>query len=93
MAKPDHVTSNGKQLTGPKRFHGTVTLNTARVGSDAGQIGEEIIAHLAGLLGASVTVTLEIEAEIPAGAPEHVVRAVTENCRQLKFMSQGFESE
>lgn len=37
--------------------------------------------------------TLEIEAEIPTGAPENVVRIVTENSRTLKFVSQGFKSE
>ena len=36
---------------------------------------------------------LEIEAEIPAGAPEHVVRTVTENCRTLKITSQGQEQQ
>ena len=36
---------------------------------------------------------LEIEAEIPSGAPENVVRTVTENSRTLKFTSQGFEKE
>jgi len=77
----------------PKRFHGTVTLDSMRVGSDAGKVAEEVIAHLAGLMGAHVTVTLEIEAEIPSGAPENVVRTVTENSRTLKFTSQGFESE
>ena len=51
------------------------------------------IAHLSGLVGADVKVTLEIEAEIPAGAPENVVRTVTENSRVLKFTSQGFESD
>jgi len=40
-----------------------------------------------------VKVTLEIEAEIPAGAPDHVIRTVTENGRTLKFSSQGFEEE
>jgi len=38
-------------------------------------------------------VTLEIDAEIQSGAPENVVRIVTENCRTLKFTSQGFEKE
>lgn len=31
----------------PKRFHGTVRLDTARVGRDAGRVAEEVIAHLA----------------------------------------------
>jgi hypothetical protein len=77
----------------PKRFHGTVVLDAARVGRDASRIAEEVIAHLAGLVGSSVTVTIEIEAEIPSGAPDNVVRTVTENSRTLKFTSQGFEKE
>jgi hypothetical protein len=77
----------------PRRFHGSVTLNPARVGRDAGVIAEEVISHLAGLVGANVTVTLEIEAEVPNGAPENVVRTVTENSRALKFTTHGFESD
>lgn len=76
-----------------KRFHGTVSLDPTRVGRDASQIADEVIAHLVGLVGAKVTVALEISAEIPAGAPENVVRTVTENSRTLKFTSQGFERE
>ncbi|MGI8895995.1 MAG: hypothetical protein ACR2HE_10160, partial [Casimicrobiaceae bacterium] len=63
------------------------------VGRDAGKISEEVIAHLAGLVGAEVTVTLEIQAETAFGAPENVVRTVTENCRTLKFSDHGFETE
>lgn len=77
----------------PKRFHGSVSLDPTRVGRDAGRIGDEVIAHLVGLMGSDVKVTLEIEAEIPNGAPENVVRTVTENSRTLKFTSQGFEEE
>ena len=77
----------------PKRFHGTVTLDATRVGRDASRIADEVIAHLSGLVGATVTVTLEVEAEIPSGAPDHVVHTVTENSRTLKFTSQGFEKE
>ncbi len=79
--------------TGPKRFHGTATLDSTRVGRDAGRIADEVVAHLTGILGARVRITLEIEAEIPTGAPDHVVRTVTENCRTLKFDNQGFEVE
>jgi len=77
----------------PRRFHGTVTLDPTRAGRDASRIADEVIAHLSGLVGAKVKVTLEAEAEIPAGAPDHVVRTVTENSRTLKFTSQGFEKE
>jgi hypothetical protein len=70
-----------------------VTLDEARVGRDASREADEVIAHLTGLVGARVTVTLEIEAMIPSGAPVPVARTVTENCRTLRFDSQGFESE
>jgi len=77
----------------PRRFHGTVQLDPARVGRDAGRIAEEVIAHLAGQPGAEVSVTLEIEAHLPGGASEQTVRTVTENSRTLKFTSHGFETE
>jgi hypothetical protein len=77
----------------PKRFHGTVHLDAARVGRDASRIAEEVIAHLAGQVGAEVRVTLEIEAQLPDGASDQVVRTVTENSRTLKFESHGFEKE
>ena len=79
--------------TQPKRFHGTVLLDSTRVGRDASRIADEVISHLSGLVGARVTVTLEISAEVPSGAPDHVVRTVTENSRTLKFTTQGFEKE
>lgn len=75
----------------PKRFHGTVVLDPTRVGRDAGRIADEVISHLAGLVAARVSVTLEVHAEVQDGVPEKVVRTVTENCRTLKFQNQGFE--
>ena len=77
----------------PRRFHGAVTLDSSRVGRDASRIADEVITHLVGLLGASVRVTLEIEADIPSGTPDNVVRTVTENSRTLKFDQAGFEEE
>lgn len=90
---PQGTPSDPPAANQPKRFHGTVSLDATRVGRDASQIADEVIAHLAGLVGAKVTVTLEVAAEIPGGAPDHVVRTVTENSRTLKFTSQGFEKE
>lgn len=77
----------------PRRFHGTVRLDPARVGRDASRIADEVIAHLAGQVGAEVTVTLEVEAKLPDGASDQIVRTVTENSRTLKFTSHGFESD
>jgi hypothetical protein len=85
--------AESKPRHAPRRFHGSVRLNATRVGRDAGQVQDEVIAHLVALIGSQVTVTLDIEATIPGGAPENVVRTVTENSRTLKFTSQGFEEE
>ncbi|HET7626225.1 MAG TPA: Swt1 family HEPN domain-containing protein [Verrucomicrobiae bacterium] len=79
--------------TKPKRFHGTAELDPTRAGRDASRIADEVIAHLVGQDGAEVTVTIEIEAKLPQGASEQLIRTVTENSRTLKFTSHGFEKE
>ena len=79
------------QTAQPRRFHGSVALEATRVGRDAGRIADEVISHLAGLVGADVNVTLEISADVQNGVPDKVVRTVTENCRTLKFKDHGFE--
>jgi predicted AAA+ superfamily ATPase len=76
-----------------KRFHGSVALDPQRLGRDAGQIAEEIVQHLTTQPGAKVELTLEIQARLPEGAPDNVVRTVTENARTLKFTTQAFEEE
>ena len=92
-AGPGEAPPKEPEIPKVKRFHGTVTLDTTRVGRDASRIADEVIAHLSGLVGSKVTVTLEVEAEIPSGVPDQVVRTVTENSRTLKFTSHGFEKE
>jgi len=89
----DAPTPNGKsagpQL--PKRFYGVVEIEAARLGRDAGKIAQEVVVLLSGLKDANVTVNIEIQAEVPDGIEQAIVRAVTENCRVLKFKSHGFE--
>ena len=77
----------------PSRFYGTVVLDPSRVGRDAGRIAEEVLAHLGGLKDAEVTVTLDIQASIPGGVADGIVRTVTENSRTLRFTSYGFERD
>ena len=83
----------GKKSTAPvlRRFHGSAKIDATRLSRDVDAIASSVVQHLAGLLDAKVTITVEIEAEIPTGAPDNVVRTVTENCRTLKFESSGFE--
>ncbi len=66
-------------------------LDPIRLGRDAAKIAEEVVQHLSGLVGAEVKITLEIQAQLPDGASEKLVRDVTENCRTLKFDTYGFE--
>jgi predicted AAA+ superfamily ATPase len=77
----------------PNRFHGSAPLDATRVGRDAGRIADEVLSHLSGIVGADVKVTLEIEATVPGGVPDEVVRVVTQNGRDLKFVSLGFECD
>jgi nucleotide-binding universal stress UspA family protein len=87
---PRPVQSGSQQF---RRFHGSVRVDSARVGRDAARIAEEVISHLVAQMGAEVTVTLEIDARLPNGATDQLVRTVTENGRTLKFDNQGFERE
>ncbi len=74
-----------------RRYYGTVQLNSLRLERDASEVFREVVQHLEGQLGSRVRITLEIEAEIPDGAPDEVVRTVTENSRTLRFTQSAFE--
>jgi hypothetical protein len=73
------------------RFHASVRLDPVRLGRDAARIAEEVVQHLTGLVGAEVEITLEIQANLPDGASDKLVRDVTENCRTFRFSDHGFE--
>jgi uncharacterized protein len=77
----------------PTHFFGSVNVDAARINRDVGTIANEILQHLASLPNCQVNVTLEIQAHVPGGVPDNVVRTVSENCRTLKFKSQSFEKE
>ena len=96
----DDTTSDGEtngagteHTANPKRFYGTVDLDPIRAGRDAQQVIEEIVQHLTGVPGATVEVTMEIQAKVSDGVPNDIVRTVTENCRTLGFTTQEFEEE
>jgi hypothetical protein len=65
----DKVEEKDKRPPKPKRYHGTVILDSARVGRDAGKIADEVVTHLVGLVGSSVHVTLEIEPRFRKALP------------------------
>jgi len=76
-----------------RRFYGSVALEPLRLNRDTPAIANEIIQHLTRLQDANIKITLEIEADLPDGFPDDVVRTVTENCRTLKFNHQSFEQD
>ena len=76
-----------------RRFHGSIQLDSLRIGRDAGSIADEVIQHLTKLVGSNVQVTLEIQAQLQDGASDKTIRDVTENCRTLRFDTFGFEEE
>ncbi len=76
-----------------RRFYGTVELDPLKAPLQVKTIADEIVQHLQALVGSRVTLSLEIEAHLPDGAPENVIRTVTENAHTLKFESFGFEEE
>ena len=77
----------------PKRFYGTIKLNPQRLATAAGQVGEEVLQHLTGLVDSQVEVTLEITVKVAEGIPDRVVRTVSENANTLKFEHFDFEAE
>jgi predicted AAA+ superfamily ATPase len=92
--RPGSGTSGGEVVPPPpeyRRFHGSVRLDPIRLGRDAGQIAQEVVQHLSRIDDAQVSITLEIQADLPEPASEKLMRDVTENCRTLRFDSYGFE--
>ena len=74
-----------------RRFYAVARLDPERYQRDFAKLAAEVIASLAGLVGTSVEISLEITATNADGFPEHVTRTVTENARTLKLDSYGFE--
>jgi hypothetical protein len=75
----------------PRRFYGIVIVDPVRMSRDAGQVADEVVKHLAGLVDTDVEVRIEITAKSEDGFADDVVRTVTENAKTLKFDQHGFE--
>lgn len=77
----------------PRRFYGSVEIDMVRPVKSFDAILNAVVMELQRTQGAKVKLTLEIEAEAPAGFPEGEVSVVRDNAKQLKFKpeSTGFE--
>ena len=75
----------------PKSFNGSVEIAPSTAKTRLVQIAEEIIAVLNSDPNATLKVTLEIAADFPEGAPDHIKRAVSENANALGFKRKDWE--
>jgi predicted AAA+ superfamily ATPase len=73
------------------RFYMSADLDTTRINRDMQKLAEEVIQHLTAVPGASVKVSLEVEAQYDKGFPPQTVRTVSENCRTLRVRSSEFD--
>ena len=79
--------------TGPKAFtfFGSVDVKAPTAKAKLMELADEIIALLDQDPQGSVKVTLNIEAEFPNGALDHIKRGVSENARVLGFKNSIWE--
>lgn len=76
-----------------RRFYGVVDLPPERLVRDFGKVAQEVVQHLASLVGTQLQMTLEVRASNPDGFPDQVVRIVSENANTLRFSTYEFEEE
>jgi predicted AAA+ superfamily ATPase len=84
-------TGGGTAVAKPKSFHGSVQINPSSAKMRLVDVAEEIISLLAGDPNATVSITLEINAEFPNGASDQIKRAVSENASSLGFKTKSWE--
>ncbi|OQX02980.1 MAG: hypothetical protein BWK73_40960 [Thiothrix lacustris] len=76
----------------PKRqFYATVELDPHLAKKQFADIVEEVVTQFTTRHGVRVKISIEIEAETDADFDSHLQRAVTENCKVLKFKNAEFE--
>jgi hypothetical protein len=77
----------------PTRFYGSVEIDMVRPMKSFDAIVNAVVMELQRTHGAKIKLTLEIEAEAPAGFDEADIGVVRDNARQLKFKtdSTGFD--
>lgn len=76
-----------------RRFHGSIELDAARPSFDFARVADEVIKHLSGVAGASVSITVDIDASDANGFSDDIRRTVTENARTLQFHVAEFEQD
>ncbi|MDR7037966.1 putative AAA+ superfamily ATPase [Methylobacterium sp. BE186] len=75
----------------PKLFHGTAEISPATAKMRMIEIADEIVNLLASDPNGELRVTIEIAADFPNGAADHIRRAVSENARSLGLKTADWE--
>jgi hypothetical protein len=93
--EPDQRAEREDQRPVPRntRFFGVFSLDPERYARDLTRVSQEVLQQLAAVDGASLEVTLEIQATAPEGFPSDKVRVVLENARTLKFAQYSFDDQ
>jgi hypothetical protein len=74
-----------------KSFYGSVEVNPATAKLRLVQLADEIISHLTSDPQAGLKITVEISADFPNGATDHIKRTVSENAKSLGFKTSTWE--
>jgi hypothetical protein len=74
-----------------KSFYGSVEVNPTTAKMRLVQLAEEIISNLVSDPQAELKITVEINADFPAGASDQIKRAVSENAKSLGFKTSTWE--
>ena len=75
-----------------KRFYGAIELDPFKAKTQFADLVDEVVLHFTSRPGVKVSISIEIQAESPAGFEDGVQRAVKENCNVLRFKNAEFET-
>lgn len=78
-----------EETKNPTRFVGTVSISPERPAREIHQIVEAIIEQLTTIPGSDVSITMEIDAEVPSGLDRAKVRTLMENATTLGFIDKA----
>ena len=77
----------------PKRFFASIDLDPYKAKTQFADLVDEVVLQFSATPGVKVRVSIEIEAESPAGFDDGLQRIVKENCSVLGIKRPEFESE
>src|SRR5262249_22938218 len=77
----------------PRRFYAKITLDPNRPTPQVSNIAQSILSELDRARGATIKLTLDVDAEAPEGFAEDVESIVRDNAASLRITDYGFEGK